>query len=221
MFWALLPVFASLPAAQNATQAPTQAQITYTYENPKLQPQKYVLTVAEDGTGHFRSEGAGPPSADPANMPAEPQDVAIHVSKALRESMFAAARKNKFFAIPCEDGGKNIAFQGTKILTYQGPDGQGSCTFNWSKNAQIGKLSDEFEGMALTLDEGSKLQRQYEHGRLSLDTEIEFLDQMVHEGRAIEVENIAPILQTLANDEAVLQRVQRRARALLATAKSD
>ena len=104
---------------------------------------------------------------------------------------------------------------------YEGPEGQGSCTYNWSKNAQIDKLTDQFEAMAATLDEGSKLQRQYEHGRLSLDSEMEILDQMVHDGRAIEVENIAPILQTLAGDEAVLQRVQRRARALLAGAKND
>ena len=46
--------------------------------------------------------------------------------------------------------------------------------------------------------------------------ELESLEQMVHDGRAIELENIAPILQKLAGDEAVLQRVQRRARALLA-----
>jgi hypothetical protein len=65
------------------------------------------------------------------------------------------------------------------------------------------------------------LQRQYEHGRLSLDSEMEILEQMVHDGRAIELENIAPLLQTLAGDEAVLQRVQRRARALLEVAKSD
>jgi hypothetical protein len=75
--------------------------------------------------------------------------------------------------------------------------------------------------MAATMEEGSKLKRQYEHGRLSLDSELEFLDQMVHEGRAIELENIAPILQTIAGDDAVLQRVQRRAKALLATAKDD
>ncbi len=118
-------------------------------------------------------------------------------------------------------GAKNIAFQGTKTLEYEGPEGQGSCTYNWSKNAQIDKLTDQFEAIAVTLDEGSKLQRQYEHGRLSLDTELEFLDQMVHDGRAIEVENIAPILELLAGDEAVLQRVQRRARALLEAAKSD
>ena len=125
-------------------------------------------------------------------MPAEPQDRPIHISKELREAMFAAARKNKLFAISCDDGGKNIAFQGTKTLEYEGPEGKGSCVYNWSKNAQISKLTEQFEAVAATLDEGSKLQRQYEHGRLSLDSEMELLEQMVHDGRAIEVENIAP-----------------------------
>ena len=182
-----------------------------------------MLTVEEDGSGHFRSEGAGP--TDGQSMASEPlslpQDRPIHISKALRDSMFAAARKNKLFAISCDDGGKNIAFQGTKTLEYEGPEGKGSCMYNWSKNAQIDKLTDQFEAMAATLDEGSKLEREYEHGRLSLDAEMEILEQMVHDGRAIEVENIAPILQTLAGDEAVLQRVQRRARALLQGVKSD
>jgi hypothetical protein len=196
------------------------AQIRFTYENPKLQPPKYFLTVEEDGSGHFQSE-AGGPSGDNEAMPAEAQDRPIHISKAVREGMFAAARKNKFFNISCDDGGKNIAFQGEKTLAYQGSDGQGSCMYNWSKNAQIEKLTDQFEAVAATLEEGSRLTRQYEHGRLSLDTEMEALDQMVHEGRAIEIQNIAPILEKLANDEAVLQRVQRRARALLQAAPTD
>jgi hypothetical protein len=154
-------------------------------------------------------------------MPAEAQDRPIHISKALREAMFAAARKSKLFAIACDDGAKNIAFQGTKTLQYDGPEGKGSCTYNWSKFPQIDKLTDQFEAMATTLDEGSKLLRQYEHGRLSLDSELETLDQMVRDERAIEVENIAPILQKIAGDDAVLQRVQRRARALLQAARDD
>jgi hypothetical protein len=221
MALAVLPLVVVTGGLPVMAQGSGQAQIRFTYENPKLQPPKYVLTVGEDGTGHFRSEGGGPVSSDPQNMPADPQDRPIHISKALRESMFATARKNRFFAMSCEDGGKNVAFQGTKTLQYEGPEGQGSCTYNWSKNSQIDKLTDQFEAIAATLDEGSKLQRQYEHGRLSLDTELEFLEQMVHDGRAIEVENIAPILQVLAGDDAVLQRVQRRAKALLAVAKND
>ncbi len=35
------------------------------------------------------------------------------------------------------------------------------------------------------------------------------------------MENIAPVLQTIAGDEAVLQRVQRRARALLEGLRND
>jgi len=221
MAWAVLPLVVALSGLPVIAQGAGPAQIRFTYENPQLQPARYVVTVGEDGTGHFRSEGGGPVSNDPQNMPADPQDRPIHISKALREAMFATARKNKLFAIGCDDGAKNIAFQGTKTLQYEGPEGQGSCTYNWSKNAQIDKLTDQFQAVVATLDEGSKLQRQYEHARLSLDTELEFLEQMVHDGRAIELENIAPILQALAGDEAVLQRVQRRARALLVAAQSD
>jgi hypothetical protein len=219
MAWAALALVVALGGLPLMAQG--AAQIRFSYENPQLQPPKYVVTVGEDGSGHFRSEGGGPSSNDPENMPADPQDRPIHISKALREAMFATARKNKLFAMACDDGAKNIAFQGTKTLQYEGPEGRGSCTYNWSKNAQIDKLTDQFQAVVATLDEGSKLQRQYEHARLSLDMELEFLGQMVKDGRAIEVENIAPILQTLAGDEAVLQRVQRRARALLAEAKSD
>jgi hypothetical protein len=211
----LLLVLSALPlAAQTAV-------IRFTYENPKLQPSKYVLTVQEDGSGHYRSEAGVPSSDDPQSISLGSQDRPIHISKTLRDSLFAAARKNKLFEFHCEDPAKNIAFQGTKTLEYEGPEGKGSCTYNWSKSSQINKLTDQFEAVAVTLEEGGKLQKQYEHGRLSLDSEIEFLDQSVRDGRATEVENIAPLLQTLAGDEAVLQRVQRRARGLLALAKTD
>jgi hypothetical protein len=219
MPWAILPFLFVLGGPPVVAQSRTQAQIRFTYENPKLQPPKYVITVAEDGSGHFQSDAGGP--TDGQTMSSEAQDRPIHISKTLREAMFTTARKNKLFAISCDDGGKNIAFQGNKTLEYDGPEGKGSCMYNWSKNAQIDKLTDQFEAIAATLDEGGKLQRQYEHGRLSLDSEIQILEQMVHDGRAIELENIAPILQTLAGDEAVLQRVQRHARALLQAAKSD
>jgi hypothetical protein len=209
--WAILPLMlvSSLPGAE----------IRFTYENPKLEPHKYVIVVVEDGTGHFSSESTG--SAEGESMAPASQDRPIQISKAVRESMFATARKNKRFAGSCADGGKNVAFQGNKTLEYDGPEGKGSCMYNWSKNPQIDKLTDQFEAIAATLDEGSKLEREYEHGRLSLDGEMETLTEMVKDNRAIELQNIAPILQKLASDEAVLQRVQRRARALLEGAKSD
>jgi hypothetical protein len=225
MAWTALLLGSAYSAKDVVAQDSAGAQIRFTYENPKLQPQKYVITVEEGGSGHFRSEVSPLPTPpapnDSESMSAGPQDRPIHISKMLRESIFAAARKNRLFAIACDDKQKNIAFQGTKTLEYEGPEGKGSCIYNWSKNSQVNKLTDQFEAIAATLEEGAKLQRQYEHGRLSLDQEMEFLDQMAKEGRVTELENIAPILQTLAGDEAVLQRVQRRARELLQLAKND
>ncbi len=222
MTWALLPfLISALPAT---AQTPV-AEIRFTYENPKLQPPRYVITIGENGEGRFVSEGESASRGDsqtPVQTPVmEPQDRAIHVSQALRDSVFAIARKNKLFAIKCENGAKNIAFQGTKTLGYEGPEGKGSCTYNWSNLAPVDKLTDQFQAIAVTLEEGSKLQRQYEHGRLSLDEELEFLTQMVSDGRAIEVQNIAPILQTIAADDAVLKRAQRRAQALLQTGSKN
>jgi len=91
--WSLLAFLLVLGGPLLAAQGGTQAQIRFTYENPKLQPPKYVVTVAEDGSGHFKSEAGGP--TDGQSMASEPLDRPIHISQTLRESMFAAARNGK------------------------------------------------------------------------------------------------------------------------------
>ena len=50
---------------------------------------------------------------------------------------------------------------------------------------------------------------------LSLDAELETLENMVQNGQAAELGNIAPILVTIVKDDAVLERAQKRARHLL------
>ncbi len=216
---ALISAAAILPAAAAAQGPP--AQIRFRYENPQLQPAKYSLLVIEDGSGHYHSEiGAAPPESK-EDLPARPQDREIHISKATRERIFTAARDSKYFAMACDGGGKHVAFQGTKTLEYKGDEGQGSCTYNWSKEKQIESLTSIFEGIALTLEEGAKLQMEYEHSRLSLDSELELLDTLAQQGRALELGNIAPSLRTIANDQAVLKRAQRRARELLAMAQAE
>ncbi len=219
LMWVPLPLLLVASAAC-ATAQTVAAQIRFTYVNPSLQPPKYIITVGENGEGRYVSEEESAPPNGSQTLPAEPRVRPIQVSNALRATMFATARKNKLFATSCENGGTNIAFQGTKTLDYEGPEGKGSCTYNWSKIAQVDKLTDQLEALATTIHEGNKLERQYEHERLSLDPELEFLTQMVADGRAIEVQNIAPILKTIAGDDAVLKRVQRRAQALLQTASS-
>lgn len=198
-----------------AQGSPAPATIEFHYDNPRQQLSKYVIVLHEDGIGHFHAETSDVKPDDIAALPQQPQDRDIHVSKAARDRIFTIARQKKFFVMACESGGERVAFQGKKLLQYRGQDGQGSCTFNYSKDSQIEWLAREFEGIASTLDEGNKLATEHEHGRLSLDAELETLETLVKNGQAVEIMNIAPTLREIAGDDDVLQRAQKRARQLL------
>jgi hypothetical protein len=212
---------AALPTQVNSNSNDSVAEIRFSYENPKLQPVKYVLQVREDGSGHYHSEGGNVPSEDKTTLPVLGQDRDIQISKNTREKMFAGARHSNYFNISCDASEKHMAFQGMKTLEYLGPDGHGRCTYNWSKVKQIDMLTSEFEGISLTLEEGARLETQYEHSRLSLDAELDEFSQLAQQGRALELSNIAPCLEKIANDQAILKRAQRRANELLDMAKAN
>jgi hypothetical protein len=63
----------------------------------------------------------------------------IQVSREFAGRVFAAAESHKWFNTPCESHLK-VAFEGWKTFTYDGPQGQGSCTFNYSRDREIQKL---------------------------------------------------------------------------------
>ena len=201
-------------SASGSAAHPT-ATIEFHYDNAKQLLAKYVVVVHDDGSGHFHSSTGDAKPDDIAALPEQGQDRDIRISAGIAERMFAIARAKKFFAMACDSGSATVAFQGKKLLVYNGSDGKGACTYNYSKDAQIEWLTDEFEGIASTLDEGRKLATEHEHGRLSLDAELETLETMVHNGQAVELTNIAPTLRDIAGDDAVLQRAQKRARQLL------
>ena len=192
------------------------ATVTFHFENPQLQPAKYTITVHEDGTGQFHAEAGPSNPEDIAALPSEAQDRGIQVTTANTRQIFEIARAKKFFNIACDAGDAHLAFTGKKELGYQGSDGHGGCTYNYSKDPKIQWLTTEMEGIAATLESGRRLQLEHEHGRLSLDAELETLETMVQNGQALELQNIAPTLVEIVKDQAVLQRAQKRARRLLA-----
>jgi hypothetical protein len=205
-------------AASNGT-GPTAggAQVRFQYENKQLQPARYNFLIDESGAGHFHSEPGDPPPPDTASYQtlAQPLDRPLQLSKPVVEQIFATARGEKFFAISCEDGKNKIAFQGTKQLSYHGPEGSGSCTYNWSKSPAIEKITAIFESIAYTLEEGRRLAVEHKHDRLALDEELGMLLEAVKDGRALEVQTIQAVLQEIVEDEAVLERARMRARKLM------
>ena len=204
--------FSSAPAGNNI------ARLSFGFENPALSPSNYTIELSEGGTGHYRSDPGTSQAPDAQGGMPQPFDQEIKVSAALRGQWFATARSHHFFAMACESTAHHVAFTGHKTVAYNGPDGKGACTYNYSQDAQLMKLAYSLAALSFTLEEGRKLRLEYLHDRLSLDAELETLAAAVQRGYAVELENIAPELKSIAGDPAVMQRARARATALLASA---
>jgi len=209
-------LFAALGlAARGQAASPADPVVQVDFSNPGLSPPQWTLVLHSDGRGHFRSQMGKVPEGGLKEIQAPGVDRDIQVSAQFAGSVFSAAQRHNWFNDPCESHMK-VAFQGWKTLTYTGPQGQGSCTFNYSKDKEIQNLGDSLIAVAETILEGALLETLLHHDPLGLDREMEFLTEAVGDGQAQQICAIREILERLAQDDGVLERVRKRARALLA-----
>jgi hypothetical protein len=201
-------------AAYGQTPAASDPVMQVDFSNPGLSPPQWTLTLRPDGTGHFRSQMGKAPDGGQSQIDTPGVDRDFQVSAAFAGRVFDAAQRHKWFNEACESHLK-VAFQGWKTFTYTGPQGQGNCTFNYSKDKEMQTLGESMQAVAETILEGARLEMLLQHDRLGLDAEMEFLTDAVGDGRAQQLVAIREILERLAGDDAVLDRVRKRARALL------
>jgi len=201
-------------AAQNTATPVFQAE----YTNPGLTPSHWTLTIHPDGSGHFRSERGNAPRGEQMTVDPPNVDRDVRVSSEFADRVFQTARQHRLFGENCE-GHLKVAFQGTKKLSYDGADGQGSCAFNFAKDKDVQALADSLVAVAGTIVEGGRLEVLLQHDPLGLDRETEYLVEAAGDGRAEQIGAIRAILERLADDENVMERVRRRVRVLLAMAE--
>lgn len=115
----------------------------------------------------------------------------------------------------CETHQKNIAKTGEKTIRYISADRTDGCTFNFSDDSGLMDATNAFEAIAETMQAGERLQHDERFDRLSLDADMDLLLTGIKNGAVIELNNIAPVLQSLADDEHVIDRVRRKAVRLL------
>lgn len=203
------------PSAPAQAAAATGPLFRIDFSDPGTSPAHWTLTLHPDGSGHFRSSGNKVQKDDTQEIATPAVDRDIQLSADYATHVFSVAQHHQHFNQVCESHLK-VAFEGWKTLTYTGPDGQGSCTFNYSKDRSIEEVGDSLVAVAVTIVEGARLEVLFEHDRLGLDAEMEFLTQAAADGRAQQIGAIRGILERLAEDDTVLERVRKRARMLLA-----
>ena len=206
-----------LPAATVFSQTASEARITVDYLNPGLIPAHWVLTLAPDGSGHFHSERGQAPAENAEVIDAPEVDRDVRLSAAFAARVYGAARHHGLFNEDC-DGHMKVAFQGWKTLSYSGPEGHGSCRFNYSRDHEIQALGDALVAAASSILEGARLEKFLQHDRLGLDRELEHVANSGADGRMMEIGAIRGILERLSEDPTVLERVRKRARQLLTRA---
>ncbi len=206
---------AALAGSAHAAESDTVLRVDFS--NPGLTPSQWTLEFHPDGNGHFRSQRGSAPPDDPRHMEVANIDRDVQVSPKFAARAFQVAQHHKYFRSECESHLK-VAFQGLKKLSYSGPKGEGSCEFNYSRDNEIQELGDSLVAVATTIIEGARLEKLLQHDPLGLDKEIQNVQEAAGDGRAQQICSIRDILERLSEDPAVLERVRKRAKALLARA---
>ena len=215
MKWILIALFATLFTLP--LRAEPSKEVRVDFSNPGLYPAQWTLTMHPDGTGHFHAEGGTKPAEDVSSILPGKVDRDVSLSGEFVEHVFQAVRLPRLMKGDCESHLK-VAFQGWKKITYSGPDGQGGCEFNYSKNKEIQDLGDSLVAVGSTLIEGARLELLLQHDPLGLDNATQYIQEALGDGRLQQICAIRSILQRLEDDPHVLERVRKRARTLLAQA---
>lgn len=202
-----------------ALSAVTQAQtgwqrITFHFERP-APAERYSIEVDIGSYGWYWE---GEPSLEMGKVPA----------KALREISLSRTTFGKINALlglvqdgTCETKQKNVAQTGQKTLVMHyvgGGDPHSMCTFNYSDDEHINAAAGAFQAIAETIHAGDRLKYKKRFDHLGLDAELDSLIAQVKQGYAIELQNIAPILRSIAEDDDMLASSRRKATNLLTMA---
>lgn len=211
---AALFAFAAAPARAQTSSAPTasQPEVSYQFDRPGLSVPRFILSVREDGSGRYQADEA---AVSGTNSPGKHIDRSLNLSQPTVATIFKMARSLDHFNTPCASRAKNVADTGKKTLSYTGSDASGTCTYNFSENKNVTSLTDMFTAIAFTIDEGRRLEFLHRYDRLGLDAEMETLLQEYEAKRAMELQTISATLTSLANDDALMERVRTRAVKLL------
>jgi hypothetical protein len=205
--WALVCLIFFGPVCAHAQQAAT---VTFTCDFPGSEPAHYVISVSSDGNASYDSESKLSDTAA-----SEPFHSEFTVSQPGRTRVFDLAKRAHYFEGQIDSKNKNLASTGVKTLAYKDAQKSTSATYNYSPISSVEDLTSFFHSLSTTLEFGHRLDYYLRYQKLALDEELKKMEEISNSGGLEEISAVAPVLQKIADDPAVIKVVRARAQRLL------
>lgn len=166
----------------------------------------YTLVVLDDGALKYW-ENLDPRSAAGQRAPW------LKLSDATTRTIVAAESSIRSGA--CMSHTRSMGFGGKATMIAWSTSGYASCSFSSSTDPSISAASAAFQAMAEMLQGGERIDRDHHGDRLGLERDLDELIAKAQAGKAIEPQLIATVLESIANDDAVVDQVRQKASGLL------
>jgi hypothetical protein len=196
-------------------QPTAAATVTFTCDFPGSDPDHYVISVSDDGSAVYDSNSKLNDSAD-----SQPYHSVFTVSQASSAHVFDLTKRVHYFDGELDSKKKNLASTGVKTLAYKDAQKNTKATYNYSPIPAVQELTQFFQSLSTTLEFGNRLDYYLRYQKLALDQELKQMEEMSNSGGLEEVSAVAPILQKILDDPAVIKVSRARAQRLLQVAAS-
>jgi hypothetical protein len=212
----------ALISAQAAAQAlkPDQASATpsITFERiwEDFTPQSVTITVSANGAAKYASRTPGKNNDDADEFHTE-----FTMSQDRCDKLFRYAAEANYFQGDFTFKKHAVASTGKKTLTYVDASRHFNTTYDYSEHKAIQEITSIFMGLSNTIEHGRKLQFLRRFDKLGLESELKVMEDAAESHNLVEIQLIAPTLESIAEDHAILNIARQRAHRLLAKAKSE
>jgi hypothetical protein len=204
---------------QNPVEHPTVPTITYDRLWEAYTPQNINFVVQSTGPTKYLSRN---PVKAPDQKEADPDfTLEFTMSQATREKIFRYAQEANYFNGDFAFKRHAVSSTGKKTLTYADQARHFETSYDYSENKAIAEITNIFQGISNTIEHGRKLQYLRRFDKLGLEDELKGMESLAESNYLAEIQLIAPTLESIANDPAILNIARQRAKRLLAKAPSQ
>lgn len=217
--WLVTALLAGLILSlQGNSQSQATPVITFNRVWEAYTPQNFNVTVQSDGTARYLSRN---PLQPPQEEPEPDYTLEFTMSQGNCGKLFRYAAEANYFSGDFSYKKHPVSSTGKKTLTYADSSRHFETTYDYSENKAIQEITDIFLGLSNTIEHGRKLQFLHRFDKLGLEEELKGMESAAEGHNLVEIQVIAPTLESIAKDASVLNIARNRAKRLLAKAASE